>query len=181
MLPMSLTHDMIRGCFPDLDKSMKNWKIAKVTAIIIILLGLLFPLFSPSLFIMCPLFVIVAILLLVMEGKTVYAARCIHNKDYILEIDLCISKDRMITGDGDEFPHLTFEHAGRYYVGYTMLHSNDEVALIFSKLYETAEAGDAFYLLRCGKSRPLYIFNKKFWEIDQNEFGLSNDVFVPKK
>lgn len=180
MTPKPLTNEMIRGCFYDLDKRVKNWKTAKAAAAIIGATGLLFPLLSSSLFIMLPLFVFIAILLLVIEWKALYDTRCVHQKDYMLEADVCIGKDRGATGDGDEFPYLTFEHAGRYYIGSAKLHSSDNAASALSQVYETAEAGDTFYLLRNRNKRLLYVFNSKFWEIDENEFVLSNDVYVPK-
>ena len=172
-----LTQKVVTGCIAGTDGGSQNAKFTLVLAIIMFVLGAIMALLSPVALL---IFWAIAILILVLRAKNSSAIESVNHKKYILKEDVVISKRISVSTDGPDSYYLVFEKSGQTELHFPFAVLNSEAALATPDLYDTAEVGDAFYLLCTENSRILYMFNSRFWEISTTDFFHYEYIFVPR-
>ena len=177
-----ITQKIIDGCIAGTDGGVQNAKVAKIIAIIMIVLGAIC-LILPAMFFFSIFCWGIAALCFVLRAHSLNIIREIQNKEYTLQVDTCINKGISRDTEGPDSPYIVFSKSGKCSTLFSGVILNSTAVVNSPDIFSTANIGDVFYLLRINKRQKqiLYIFNTKYWYIDLNEFTQSGDRFIPNK
>lgn len=168
-----LTQEIISGCIVGTDGGDQNHKIVKVLAIVMFAvgaIGLLFPIIT----LICWG---IGILCLVLNAKSKQIVQSVEKREYLLRADICTNKGTSTSVDGPDSKYLSFEKSGRVEANFPYAIWNSQAVTKTPDLYGSTQIGDGVYLLCMTNGRVLYIFNQRYWQINQEEFTENEDKY----
>ena len=159
-----LTKRIISDCIVGTDNGKTNTILVLVLVIIMFASVILSP---------------VAILALVILIKNKRVIQLVKQNRYVLQEEIVLNKD-ISSGDVSDSYYLYLSKTGRKELHFRYVLIKSEAYNTNYGIYETTEIGDTVYLLRAENGEVLYMFNERFWQIDENEFLQKGDQFVPR-
>lgn len=180
-----LTHELIAACFAGHDAGASNQRIVNICAIIMFALGMIFLWMDRNVGIFLTIFCWgLGVLFLYLKARNKKFIGAVLRKDYVLQEDVCVKKwTKSSTDSVDDTKCLMFANSGRHELGFGNVLLGTEISLKSMDIYETAEQGDTFYLLRvAGRSKGAdFVFNSRIWSIDTREFTRVQDCHIPNR
>jgi hypothetical protein len=170
-----LTHQIITGCIAGTDGGQQNHKIVTILGIVMFLLGGI-GFWYPIVAVICWG---IALLCLVLIGKSKRIIRSVLRKEYVLREDVCTNKRVSASTEGPDTKYLVCQKSGQVAVNFPYAILNSQAFRKTPDLYQDTEIGDTVYLLCTSKGYVLYVFNQRFWKINEEEFTQKDDLFTP--
>ena len=127
----------------------------------------------------------VGIILFVIHRKTYNNSQTVQQKQYYLREDLILNKYKANTTQPDDYfesfrYYFYFEKSESLQLNERYLTKYGNECMKIEDVYEHAKIGDTVYLLCAADGKIEYVFNSRFWEIDELDFLQKDDLFIPR-
>ena len=170
-----LTQAVITECIAGTDGGRGNHKVVTIMAILMFLLGGI-GFWYPIVAVICWG---IGILCLVLIQRSKKMIRAVLQKNYILREDVCSNKRVSPSHDGPDSKYLVCEKSGQVELNFPFAILNSQAFRKTPDVYKDTEIGDSVYLLCTSKGNVLFVFNQRFWKINEEEFSRNEDLFAP--
>lgn len=160
-------------------KGISNTTAGGCCGAIVIALSLFMFIIEP---VMGAVFLAIGCFILYLTVKSDNIVKDAEKLTYYLKTDTCTTKTTKTESfDSDETTHYYL-----HFADYGKLHLNfPYINFVLNKLsaeviYNSAQAGDRFYLLCSSKNKVIYVFSEKDWELVESEFVKDGNIYRPK-
>ena len=130
-----------------------------------------------------PIFIFVLLFLLWVSHSQNKVLKLIARQNYYITEDVCTGKVTEVDNTADtpsETRYLYLKTYGKLKLHFPYVNLTNRSGVTLYDVYEKAEEGEVFYLLRTeSQKKPLCIFRKREWLLDASEFEEKNGCFRP--